>query len=399
MNELLYNLAAVTGEARWQRAGAALRPRAHLRAARRADATSSRGCTSTPRSRRSSARRAATSSPARLRQRDVAEYFWHTVTERRCYCTGGTSNGEAWNTPTRGAGARALGLHAGVLRHLQHAEAHAPRVRLDRRRACSPTTTSARYYNGILGVQHPGDGNEALLRAARERLLEAVRHAAARFLVLHGQHVPSRSPSSATASTSTTTGVYVNLFVPSELDWAERGVRLAQDTRFPEEDTVRLTVLGARPARFALHVRVPYWTAGGSISLNGTLLPGPVQSGGYFTLERRWSKGDVLSVHLPMQLHAAPMPDDPSVAGGDVWAAGAGGAARVCRAHRGKSARRTHQPAQGSGVRGGAYRCRTDRGPLARSVELVAARGRASVGIQHHRSGKRPHARSPEPHL
>ena len=108
-------------------------------------------------------------------------------------------------------------------------------------------------------------------------------------------------------------GIYVNLFVPSELTWAERGVRVALDTRFPEEDTLRLTVHGVRPARLAVHVRVPYWTAGGSASLNGAPLPGSAHPGGYFTLERRWSEGDVLNVRLPMRLHAAPMPDDPSL--------------------------------------------------------------------------------------
>ncbi len=30
-------------------------------------------------------------------------------------------------------------------------------------------------------------------------------------------------------------GVYVNLFIPSELNWEEKGFRLRQDTKFPEQ--------------------------------------------------------------------------------------------------------------------------------------------------------------------
>jgi len=108
-------------------------------------------------------------------------------------------------------------------------------------------------------------------------------------------------------------GVYVNLFVPSELTWEERGVRLVLDTRFPEEDTLRLTVHGTRPTRLTLRVRVPYWAEGASAQLNGRPLDRFAEPGSYFSLERRWSAGDTLTVRLPMRLHAAPMPDDPSI--------------------------------------------------------------------------------------
>ena len=33
-------------------------------------------------------------------------------------------------------------------------------------------------------------------------------------------------------------GIYVNLFVPSELDWKEKGFKMRQQTRYPEAETV-----------------------------------------------------------------------------------------------------------------------------------------------------------------
>jgi hypothetical protein len=108
-------------------------------------------------------------------------------------------------------------------------------------------------------------------------------------------------------------GVYVNLFVPSELDWKERGVRLTLDTRFPEEDRLRLTVNTAKPARFAVRLRVPYWTDAVTAELNGRALATGAIESGYLRVARRWRDGDVLAVRLPMRLHAAPMPDDASV--------------------------------------------------------------------------------------
>jgi DUF1680 family protein len=58
---------------------------------------------------------------------------------------------------------------------------------------------------------------------------------------------------------------------------------------------------------------VPAWTRGGSAALNGRTLDGFAAPGGYFVLDRTWRDGDRLDVSLPMGLHLAPMPDDPTV--------------------------------------------------------------------------------------
>jgi DUF1680 family protein len=58
---------------------------------------------------------------------------------------------------------------------------------------------------------------------------------------------------------------------------------------------------------------VPYWTTGGSASLNGTRLEGFATPSSYFVLDRTWRDGDRVELRLPMRLHSAPMPDDPTV--------------------------------------------------------------------------------------
>ena len=311
MNELLYNLSVVSGESRWQ-ALAQRFDRERIFAPLAAQRDELQGLhvnTTIPQIIGAARGFEVTGS---IGQRRVAEFFWHTVAERRCYCTGGTSNGESWNTPP-GALARELSGYTEescVTYNMQKLTRHVYCWTADARLADYYERT---FYNGILGVQHPVDGNKLYylpLASGYWKLFGTPLHD---FWCCTGSMSESFAKLGDSIYFHDESGIYVNLFVPSELNWAERGVRLALDTRFPEEDTVRLTVLGARRARFAVHVRVPYWTAGGSISLNGTLLPGSVHSGGYFTLERRWSEGDVLSVHLPMRLHAAPMPDDASV--------------------------------------------------------------------------------------
>ena len=47
--------------------------------------------------------------------------------------------------------------------------------------------------------------------------------------------------------------------------------------------------------------------------MNGARLESFATPGSYFVLDRTWRDGDRVEVRLPMRLHAAPMPDDPTV--------------------------------------------------------------------------------------
>ena len=58
-------------------------------------------------------------------------------------------------------------------------------------------------------------------------------------------------------------GIYVNLFIASEVNWPEKKIRLVQDTNFPEETGTTLTMKTQAPVQMPLHIRVPYWTGQG----------------------------------------------------------------------------------------------------------------------------------------
>jgi hypothetical protein len=106
--------------------------------------------------------------------------------------------------------------------------------------------------------------------------------------------------------------VYVNLFIPSEVRCADHGVTIRQETGFPDDPVVRLTVTSGF-ATMTLRVRVPSWAAGPpGVVLNGAPLRETV-TGGWITILRRWQPGDRLEVTLPMRLAFHRAPDDPSV--------------------------------------------------------------------------------------
>jgi DUF1680 family protein len=107
--------------------------------------------------------------------------------------------------------------------------------------------------------------------------------------------------------------VWVNQFVPSEMEWKEKQFGLRQETSFPEQQGTTLIVKVSTPQRRTLCVRVPGWTApGGSVQINGRELEAFAEPGSYLLLTREWRDGDKIEVSLPMQLTSEPLAGDPS---------------------------------------------------------------------------------------
>jgi DUF1680 family protein len=247
------------------------------------------------------------------RSRAIATFFWDDVTGMRSYATGGTSNDEEWQGEP-GQLAKAIGpmsqetcVTYNMLKLTRELFGWSPEARY-------ADFYERAYFNGILPTQHPMDGEKAYytpLAAGYWKLFGAPN---AGFWCCHGSGVENFSKLADSVYFHDDAGVWVNLFVPSEVRWKDKGIRLVQDTRFPESDTTTLTVRATKPTRLALRVRVPYWVAeGGSARLNGRRLDAFAGPGSYLVVDRTWNDGDTLSVRLPMALHAHPMPDDSSV--------------------------------------------------------------------------------------
>src|SRR3546814_215789 len=104
----------------------------------------------------------------------------------------------------------------------------------------------------------------------------------------------------------------VNLFIPSRLDWQERGATVVMETAYPYDAAVTLTLEElASPSAFAVALRIPGWCEGAALAVNGK--PQPIaMGGGYAVVRRRWSRGDRLTITLPMRLRTEATVDDPS---------------------------------------------------------------------------------------
>jgi len=108
-------------------------------------------------------------------------------------------------------------------------------------------------------------------------------------------------------------GIWVHIFDNSELNWRldnGRTVRVVQETRYPWEGKVTLTVSPESSAEFALFLRVPGWCAQPKVLVNGQPA-GEARSGAYCHVQRAWQAGDTVTLDLPMPIVA--MTSDPRV--------------------------------------------------------------------------------------
>ncbi|GIF45761.1 hypothetical protein DFJ67_5197 [Asanoa ferruginea] len=109
------------------------------------------------------------------------------------------------------------------------------------------------------------------------------------------------------------TTLTVNLFVPSVLTWSQRGITVTQSTSYPASDTTTLTLAGAMSGSWSIRVRIPAWTSGATISVNGTTQSVSTTPGSYTTVTRTWAAGDVVTVRVPMRVTTQPANDNPNI--------------------------------------------------------------------------------------
>ncbi|MBN6040435.1 beta-L-arabinofuranosidase domain-containing protein [Amycolatopsis sp. 195334CR] len=110
------------------------------------------------------------------------------------------------------------------------------------------------------------------------------------------------------------TTLIVNMFLPSVLTWSQRGITVTQTTSYPVGDTTTLQVTGNVSGTWPMRLRIPGWTTGATISVNGAVQNISTTPGSYATLTRSWSPGDTVTLRLPMRIILRQANDNANVA-------------------------------------------------------------------------------------
>lgn len=253
------------------------------------------------------------------RYRRAAEYFWQRTALARSFANGGSSG------PRPGGGEKSPGAEHWPPAHRQ-GEFVSPKINescvvlnmlrlTDRLFAWEPRAEYAEFReraftNSVLAMQHPGHPggylyHHPLTPGSRKEYGKPEES----FWCCYGTSVEAFATLVDGAYHADDEAIWVTQFVASRAVWGARGVTITQRTDFPKSGEVTITIGTRTPVEFALVVRIPGWAEGATWKIEGTgeLCPGRVD-GGFVTIRRRWTDGDVVSLVLPMTIRSEELP-------------------------------------------------------------------------------------------
>ena len=313
MNEVLYNLAVVTGEDRYATVGDRFTKKWFFNplVARRDELRGLHVNTHIPQV-IGAARRYEISSDVRFH--DVADFFWYEITSARAYVTGGTSNNEGWLVQPRR-------LAAELKKATDSTECCCAYNMLKLTRHLYGWTADPRYfdyyertlYNHRLGAMDRETGHTQYYLSLSPGAWKTFNTEDDSFWCCTGTGVEEFAKLNDSIYWHDAERLYVNLFIPSELNWREKGIRVRQESSFPDAPSTTLVLTAENPVRMPLRLRIPYWAEGASVKINGRALETSSSPGSYLELTRTWRTGDRVELDLPMRLHIEKMPDDSSM--------------------------------------------------------------------------------------
>jgi uncharacterized protein len=313
MNEVLYDLAAVTGDARWLKVGDRFNKAVFFDPlAARHDALKGLHMNTHVPQVIGAARRFELSGDHRYGE--IARFFWDTVVDSRTYVTGGSSNREHWLTEPYQLGAE-------WRQDVNHQECCCSYNMLKLSRHLFSLAANEKYiayyernlFNHRLGTIEPNSGNTTYFLSMAPGAWKTLATDDASFWCCTGTAMEEFAKLADTIYFHDDDGLYVNLFIASRMDWPERGLLLEQETHFPVEPKTTLTIRRARAGNLAIHLRVPAWSPQARVTINGRPLDVIAEAGSYMKISRNWQVGDTVDLELPMQLHSEGFADAPQM--------------------------------------------------------------------------------------
>jgi uncharacterized protein len=241
----------------------------------------------------------------------AAEFFWETVTEERSFVTGGHGDGEHFFPKNE------FTKHLGSGKTMETCCTH-NMLRLTRSLyARRPDPNYFDYFeralfNGILASQDPETGMTTYFQSTRPGYVRLYHTPFDSFWCCTGSGLENHARYGEAIYARDQDLLMVNLFISSTLEWREQGVTVKQETRFPDADTTRLTIKGKPSKELAIAVRQPHWCPAMTLSVNGKRTAVSRKPGQYHPLTRKLRDGDVIEVRVPMSLRVERLPGDAS---------------------------------------------------------------------------------------
>lgn len=233
----------------------------------------------------------------------AAQFFWETVVDKHTWVIGGNSTGEHFfpvdqfekRVPSDGGPESCNSVNMMRLTETLYQ---------DYGRMKMVDYYERVLYNHILANYDPHEGMctyYTSMRPAHYRIYGTQHHS---FWCCTGTGMEAPAKFGKMIYAHQGSELYVNLFMPSELNWKDKGVKLVQNTDFPDNNKVGFVINTAAGVHFTLNIRKPHWSIAKKMTVwvNGKKMQLAPNTEGYVQLDRSWSNGDKVEVELTPKL-------------------------------------------------------------------------------------------------
>ncbi|UIR54635.1 glycoside hydrolase family 127 protein [Sphingobacterium sp. SRCM116780] len=246
------------------------------------------------------------------KDQDIANFFFQTVLQHHTYATGGNSNYEYFGQQDK--------LNNTLSDNTTETCNTYNMLKLAQQLfVINPQTSLMDYYeralyNHILASQNPNDGMVTYYTSLRmggskefsdhEHSFTCCMGTGMENHVKYNESIYFKNPNG---------GIYVNLYIPSQLDDKSQGIQLSQQSNIPTTDFVSFSVNSTSKKVIPLYFRKPSWTTVFTISVNGKeIQPILDEKSGYYVISQKWGKNDQIQLQLGSGFHTEAMPDNPN---------------------------------------------------------------------------------------
>lgn len=238
-----------------------------------------------------------------------SEFFWDRVVNHHSYVTGGHGNHEYFGKPDQLSKRLSDGTTETcniynmlkLSRHLFLWEASAEVADFYERA----------LFNQILSSQHPGDGR-VIYNLSLEMGGYKVYQNPYWFTCCVGTGMENHSKYGRNIYYYNDAELYISQYIASELNWADKGLKIRQETAYPDEQGTSIEFECSEPLTLDIMIRYPYWAEQGmEILVNGKKKKIREGKSSFVRIPGTWKTGDIIEVKMPFNLRLEEMPDDP----------------------------------------------------------------------------------------
>ena len=241
----------------------------------------------------------------------AAEFFWETVTKNRSLAFGGNSRKEHFPS------VKACSDYINDVEGPESCNSYNMLKLTEDLFRAHPSAEYIDYYertlyNHILSTQNPETGGYVYFTPARPRSYRVYSAPNEAMWCCVGSGMENHGKYNQLIYTHKNDSLYLNLFIASELNWKDKGIKIVQETKFPYEEKTKL-IIKEGSSRFTLMVRYPSWINDGKlkVSVNGEMIQVSSHPSSYFGVDRTWKTGDVIQIELPMHNTIEHLPNVP----------------------------------------------------------------------------------------